>query len=178
MQICLALKGAPGILKYQLLSMLRQRIWPSVQRRPSSRLALLTGQGMLLMLSIPVWHHGLGRVSACSALVDAEDMNGEPTYCASQVQPAWGGCEMRVCWDGVRACAQAHIVLLRGRSSPGADHAGVVVAALAKPAPVVAHQVHVQVVGGRRGFPALQLLHSPGAKEQRCSTWVQQDSKG
>ena len=72
-QPCLALKGAPGILEYQLLSMLRQRIWPSVQhRRPSSRLALLTGQGMLLLLSIPVGHHGLGRVSACSVfLVDA-----------------------------------------------------------------------------------------------------------
>ncbi len=50
--------------------------------------------------------------------------------------------------------------------SPHGDGTGVVIPSLAVPAPVVAHQIHVQHVGGHLGFAPLQLLHRPLAHEE------------
>ncbi len=60
-----------------------------------------------------------------------------------------------------------------GEGAPVVDHAGVVVEALVEPAPVVAHQVKVKVVGGDRGFPVAHLLEGPLTEEEgggTCST--------
>ncbi len=51
--------------------------------------------------------------------------------------------------------------------SPHRDGPSVVVPPLAIPAPVVAHQVHVQHVGGHLGLASLQLLHRSFAHEER-----------
>ena len=58
--------------------------------------------------------------------------------------------------------------------SPGADHAGVVVPALAEQAPVVPNQVQVQVVCRHLGFAVLYLLKCALVEEQWGSACMQQ----
>lgn len=52
--------------------------------------------------------------------------------------------------------------------SPGADHAGVVVPALPKEAPIVSNQLEVQVVGCHLRLPVLNPLQGSLVHEQRC----------
>ena len=61
-------------------------------------------------------------------------------------------------------------------NSPGADHAGVVVPALAKQAPVVSNQVQVQVVRRHLGFAVLNLLKSALVEVQWRSACMQQSA--
>ena len=49
---------------------------------------------------------------------------------------------------------------------PGGDGSSVVVPALAIPAPVVTHQIHVEVVGCHLALTPLQLFHRPFTHEE------------
>ena len=55
-----------------------------------------------------------------------------------------------------------------GRRSPGADHACVMVPALAEQAPVVSNQLQIQVVGGNLTLPVLNLLQGSLVHEEWC----------
>ena len=59
--------------------------------------------------------------------------------------------------------------------SPGGDGSSMVVPALAIPAPVVTHQIHVQVVCGYLGLAPLQLLHRPFAHEEGGCAYTHRD---